>query len=286
MNPLPKIILFAILACVTSSCYSKPVIFNDVKDLNFVNNHLAKNTNPEDKVLVIFDIDDTLLEAVNFVGSNKWYNWQRGKEVFDPDGTKISISDHEVFYCMFSTLGTLFDLGTSKLTQPDAAQLILDLDGHDLMLLTSRTYSFRRATERELKINGFDFSSKHLLNNGQTLEFDFYDNSRTDRVTYQRGLVMVSGLNKGLVLRVILAKIAKQYDAIYFVDDSHINIVQMQAEWKDDPTRFNIFHYTRIDRAISKEEIAQSNQAKKIFDDFLKTAYPDRFETFASNKCR
>lgn len=286
MNQLAKFITLMLVISFSASCYSKTVIIDDVQDLNIVKQHLNTNTDSKKDTLVIFDIDDTLLEAVNFVGSTKWYNWQRGRTVFDTKGSAISVQKNEVYYCMFSTLGTLFDLGTSKLTQPDTAKIIKDMNSYDLMLLTARTYNYRRATERELSINDLDFTAKHLLKNQQSLDFTLNDKKRTDRVTYQNGLVMSSGLNKGMVLKEILSRLNKTYKTIYFVDDSRSNITNMTEEWKNAATNFNIFHYTKIDKSISKEEIAQSNKSKQLFDGFLKTAYPDRSEAFVENTCR
>jgi hypothetical protein len=286
MNQFVKFIILMLVISLSTACYSKSVIIDDVKDLNIVKQHLNANKENKEDILVIFDIDDTLLEAVNFVGSTKWYDWQRGRKVFDAKGNAVSVQKHETYYCMFSTLGTLFDLGTFKLTQPDAAKIIKDINTHDLMLLTARTYNYRRATERELNLNGLDFTAKHLLKNQQSLDFTLNDKKRTDRVTYQNGLVMSSGLNKGMVLKEILSRVNKTYKSIYFVDDSRINITNMNEEWKNDTTTFNIFHYTKIDRSISKEEIAESDKSKQFFDGFLKTAYPDRSEAFVDNTCR
>ena len=154
------------------------------------------------------------------------------------------------------------------------------------MILTARTYNYRRATERELDLNGLDFRKYHLMADQQTLDFNLYDNKRTDRVTYQNGIVMSSGLNKGLVLKAILEKIKRSYKTIYFVDDSRKNILFMKQEWENSNTSFNIFHYTGVDKSISKEDISQSNKSKQLFDGFMKNAFADRYEAFITNKCR
>jgi FMN phosphatase YigB (HAD superfamily) len=265
---------------------SKISVYDDVTDLNVIKTDFLTNEKDKESTLVIFDIDDTLLEAVNFVGSDKWYAWQRGKEVYGHNGELIKVKEEQVYACMFSILGTLFDLGTSKLTQPDSAKIVTDLKDYNLMLLTARTYSFRRATERELNINGIDFSNNHLVEANKTLDFSLNDGKRTDRVTYFRGLVMSSGLDKGKVLRQVLSRIGKSYKSIYFVDDSRRNINNMVNEWKNDDSRFSIYHYTKVDKTVSVEEIAESDQAKKLFDGFLKSAYFDRSLTFDNGTCR
>ena len=92
-----------------------------------------------------------------------------------------------------------------------------------------------------------------------------------------------------------ISNIANRYDIPYISNiwdkskynrDEYENIINMTTEWKNATTNFNIFHYTKIDKSISKEEIAHSNKSKQLFDEFLKTAYPDRSETFVNSTCR
>ncbi len=282
MKQLMKLLLLFVFS---NFCLAKTTVLNDVKDLDFVNKHIKLDKAAEGATLVVFDIDDTLLEAVNFVGSDKWYNWQRGKKVHDKLGNPIKIQDTEKFLCIFSTLGTLFELGTSKLTQEDAAHIINELRSYDLMLLTSRSPDYRGATERELSNNGINLNDEHLINMNTGLVFNIDDRNRTAKVTYQNGLVMSSGINKGLVLKSILKRIGKTYQRIYFVDDSRKNINNMEKAWQKDETQVSIFHYTKVDKSISQEEINQSIKVKRLFNEFLSSAYPDRSHAFLNNQC-
>lgn len=280
-----QLITLLMLITVSNLCSAKSFVYKDVKDLNSVKEHIKLGADTKKSTLIIFDIDDTLLEATNFVGSNKWYNWQRGKVVHDLNGKPFTIQNKNKFSCIFRTLGTMFELGTSQLTQQDAAQVVNELKPYDLMLLTSRTTKYREATERELNKNGINLSTKHLMKKNAVLAFNFDDQKRVARVTYENGIVMSSGLNKGLVLKSILKKLDKSYQRIYFIDDSPKNISNMEEEWQNNGVEVNILHYTRVDKSISKKEVKQSIAAKKYFDEFLSTAYPDRFNAFQSNQC-
>ena len=281
-----KLLTIIILIGNVHATSAKISIHNDVIDLNIIKTDFLDNEKDKQSTLLIFDIDDTLLEAVNFIGSGKWYAWQRGRKVYDHNNNLIKVKEEQVYSCMFSILGTLFDLGTSKLTQDDTSKIIHDLKDYNLMLLTARTYSFRRATERELSVNGLDFSNHHLVDETKTLDFALNDGLRTDRVTYKRGLVMSSGLDKGKVLREVLSQIDKTYKSIYFVDDARRNVDNMVEEWKNDDTSFSLYHYTKVDKKISKEEIEQSDNAKKSFDNFMKFAFADRSISFENDTCR
>jgi len=283
---MKKNYIFVLVVLLSNLTFADSIVLNDVKDLNQVNKHILLDKPADGTTLVVLDIDDTLLESVNFIGSGKWYNWQRGKVVFDSNGKPLQIADKNKFLCMHSTLGTLFELGMMKLTQKDAAQVVNELKNNDLMILTSRTTHYRGGTERELKINGIDLADKHLLDQDISLAFNFDDGHRAAQITYHNGIVMSSGLNKGLVLKEILRKIGKNYESIYFIDDSRTNVETMRDEWKDSDSTVKIFHYTKVDKSISQEEIEQSIEAKKYFDGFLKTGFPDRSKVFVSEQCR
>ncbi|MGB0495969.1 MAG: DUF2608 domain-containing protein [Kangiellaceae bacterium] len=242
------------------------------------------NPNAED-TLIIFDIDDTLLESVNFVGSGKWYDWQRGKKVYDPSGHSFVINKEQQFHCIFRTLGTTFEMGSTKLTQKNAVSILNQLKQFDLLILTARTAKYRQATKRELKKHQIDLSSEHFSETGKGLEYQFNDGNRTARVTYQNGSIMLSGLNKGLVLEDFLQKTNRQYKNIYFIDDSLKNINNMKDVWSSKLGVMKIFHYTHVDKSISKSEIAESEKAKYHFDNFVKSAYSDQFKKFQNNSC-
>jgi len=280
-----KLVLFVFLLNI-SFVSSKSIVYEKVDDLNFFKSKVLTETLPKDDVLVIFDIDDTLLEATRFVGSNKWYAWQRGKKnVFDDKDNPLSIKDQEKFNCIGGTLGTLFDLGDTKKTQEDADKILFDLQQYNLMILTSRSIGFRGPTDRDLKKSNFNLAKSHLMANNLGLSYVFDDGNRASDVTYQHGIVMSSGLNKGLVLQDLLGKLNKSYKSIYFVDDSSKNIIQMQQAWEKSETKVSIFHYTKVDKRISPEEIKESNAAKIEFDQFLQAAYPERAKKFTSAIC-
>jgi len=279
------ILIFSLFLIGNGNANAKSTVFNDVKDLAVMSKQINHDQPNKQDTLVIFDIDDTLLESENFVGSGKWYNWQRGREVSDPKGQLFTIGKKQPFYCIFRTLGTLFEVGSTKLTQPNAVEIFNQLKAYDLMILTARTTTFRSATERELLKHGIELSDKHFPSLKQGLSFELNDTNRIGKVTYDKGIVMSSGLNKGLVLRAILNKAERKYKHIYFIDDSAKNIKQMGLEWDSSPTSLKLFHYTKVSKTISKAEIKASDDAKNHYHNFLNSAFPDQYQAFKSNQC-
>lgn len=278
-------VFFGFLLVLTSSVNAESSIIDQVTDLSVLKQHIEQDKAPLGKTLVIFDIDDTLLEANHFVGSDKWYNWQKGRHSVSPTGEKISIKDSEKFGCISSLLSTFFELGSTHLTQKDAVDIVNELSTFDTMLLTARTTSYRISTERELKRFSIDLSNQHLLDKNKGILFDLNDGNRIAKVTYQNGVVLSSGLNKGKVLEEILKRTEKSYEYIYFIDDSEKNIRLMHEAWKNKKVQLKNFHYTRVDKSISSEEIAQSNAIKKQLDEFIQIAYPKKAQIFSKGRC-
>lgn len=271
------------LAICSFSLNASIKLYPDVKDLNQVVTQIAQEKVNRNKILVIFDIDDTLLESVNFISSVKWYNWQRGRAVFSNYGRPIKIRPEQKYNCIFSMLGTLFEMGSTVATQKDASQIIQQLAHYDLVYLTARTTIYRSPTERELINNNLSIDEHQLGEN--ILHFMLDDGHRTAKVTYEKGIAMSSGLNKGKVLKALLKKLNKSYEVIYFVDDSQKNIDNMNQVWKDSKSLVHLFHYTRVSKNISQQEIATSDKAKAYFEQFIQTAFPERMQRLKKQQC-
>ena len=285
-KPIIKFISITLIFFLNSCLVpAKSIVYENINDLSALSEQVKLDKPDNLNTLIIFDIDDTLLESVNFVGSGKWYNWQRGRIVYDADGGLVSVKKDQQFHCMFRTLGTLFEIGSTKLTQDNAVEIFNQFKNFDLMILTARTAKYRVATERELAKHGIVLADEHFSSVKDGLDFEFNDSKRTARVTYNKGIVMSSGLNKGRVLKTILEQANKKYESIYFIDDSDKNVKQMKQEWQDKASIIKIFHYTKVDKTVNEKEIAESDEAKQHYHQFLKVAYPDQYEAFSKGDC-
>ena len=97
---------------------------------------------------------------------------------------------------------------------------------------------------------------------------------------------MTTGLNKGLVLQDLLNKVNKSYSAIFFIDDSKTNIINMQAAWQNNKTFVDIYHYVGVDKTISDSDMQQSRDAIAAMDEFVKIAFPDRYAVLSTAACK
>lgn len=96
---------------------------------------------PLRSTLVVFDIDDTLLTATECFGSDKWYDWQRGRAL-SPDGQPLTIAEADKVSCLFDTLGITYEIAINRSTQENMASLVKQVN-NDLLLLTARSGAYR-----------------------------------------------------------------------------------------------------------------------------------------------
>lgn len=233
--------------------------------------------------LLVFDIDDTLLTATEFFGSDKWYDWQRGRAL-SPNGNVIATQDSEKVNCLFDTLGMVFEIAVNKPTQADMATLVNGVS-NDVVILTARSGAYRAATMRELARNQLDFSDKSLTSPDVGLHYDYTLGGRTANVSYVEGVFMVQGMNKGVLLLDLLARTGHEYTSVVFVDDKQHNIDSMGEALKAAGVNFYGYHYTRIAKTVTNEEVVQANAAREALSELLSAHFADRAEHINQRQC-
>ena len=132
---------FFILASLSTQLAAKSLPFDNVQSLETVESTIVKRVNEDSaSVLVVFDIDDTLLESNSFIGSDTWYNWQRGRDIEKVEGGTTRIDKNDKFSCLFSKLGVLYEIGIYHATEANAASIVSQIqEKFDVVALTSRS---------------------------------------------------------------------------------------------------------------------------------------------------
>ena len=190
----------------------------------------------KENVLVVVDIDNTLLAMNQDLGSDQWYNWQNGLLENDPSSPDLVAAD---FKGLLGVQGTLFSLSRMHPPEPKLPEQMAEIQqlGLTTVVLTSRSHEFRDATERELKRNGYDLASTAPRIKEVRGVFMPFDPVRQDAhglsveivneikgqlrpVTYSGGIYMTAGQHKGYMLRTLLARTEpkRSFKAIIFVD--------------------------------------------------------------------
>lgn len=180
-------------------------------------------------LLVVLDIDNTLLTSTVDLGGDIWYSWQRGE-------LEIKPTENQKVKCLFNdAIGLLYELGTMQLTDENIPDYIhgWQKSGITLFALTSRDPRSRTATERELLNYKIDFSVTGLRRAGEPLAV--YRDSVPREMSYMKGIMMTAGMNKGEMLKYILEKTGRSFRAIVFVDDSKKNVEAVKKSFSNVP---------------------------------------------------
>ena len=202
------------------------------------------NKHGANEVILVVDIDNTLLAMNQDLGSDQWFNWQ-SELLSDNEHSPALVADS--FGGLLDAQGLLFSLSQMHTPEPELPGMIkaIQESGVTTVVLTSRGPDFRDATERELSRNGYDFRHNSLTiieQRGPFLPFNVDTpnahglshaivekiKSNLRPVSYSQGIYMTSGQHKGYMLQTLLARsvidyellaVRRQFKAIVFVDD-------------------------------------------------------------------
>lgn len=232
---------------------------------------LSVHFQPED-VLVIFDMDNTLLTMDSALGSVAWYDWQE-KMADTPDCQPGELSNR------FAAQGLLYFLGSMSAVQSDTAAIVNGLQQarHPVLVLTARGPDYYLETLRELARNDLAFSPLAQLPPGQNALA--YTLERAAR--YQQGVLMVSGQNKGEMLLDLYARLDLPLPAaVVMADDGKDNLEDMQASLQQAGIPHRLLRYGRADAKVAAfDPVSTAAQWRQL----LPTLDPQRALLAAKN---
>ncbi len=248
-----------------------------------VSEHGAEN------VLLVCDIDNTLLAMDQDLGSDQWFEWQNYLLEHEPDSPMLVA---ESFSQLLEAQGILFALGKMHPPEPELPKHIETIQdaGVKTLVLTSRGYGFRPATLRELNANGYDFAKSVLptsnLPSGAYAPYDLEsiedsgltpDEARRFRlkpprsVSYSHGVMMTAGQHKGAMLLTVLARSPQKYASIIFVDDHGRHVLRVYDALTARGIEISTFHYKREDDNVNRFEYCDKQDVTRRWRKLDKT---------------
>jgi Protein of unknown function (DUF2608) len=253
-------------------------LIDDFHDVATVVDAFATRFGPQN-VLLVLDIDNTLLAMDEPLGSEQWFDWQVYLLKNEPHSPHL-VADS--FRGILDVQGRLYNLGTMHPTQPDLPTILAKLQdrGVSAVVLTSRGDDFRPATERELTRNGFDFARSALPTRDErgSLYMPF-DPARPaaagidaraistlklappQPVSFSNGIMMTSGQHKGIMLVTLLHRAARQIKAVVIVDNRADHVAGVCDQMLEEGLEVAGLVYQREDDSIkafqygSKDEV-------------------------------
>ena len=219
-------------------------------------------------VLLVVDVDNTLLAMDESLGSEQWFDWQVYLLKNEPDSRHLVANS---FPGILRTQGRLYDRGGMHPPQPDLPDIVeqIQMEGVPAIVLTSRGEDFRPATERELARNGFNFA-RSALPTRDRLDSQYmpYDPARPtaagidarevsalklqkpQQVSYANGIMMTSGQHKGIMLVTLMHRSALPIKAVVFVDNRADHVAGAYDQMREEGLESSGLVYQREDDNI------------------------------------
>lgn len=233
------------------------------------------------RILLVLDIDNTLLAMNSPLGSDQWFEWQKFIIKNEPK-SKQRVADS--FEGLLEAQGLLYNLQHMHPPQPNLPGLVRKLQamGIRTLVLTSRGSEYRQATERELKLNGYDFTKSALpVKEVPSGEFMPYDPEHPDQdgltkdeiakfhlgqpkpVSYEHGILMTAGQHKGAMLLTLLHDAREDVDAVVYDDDNIRHVANVYAALLARGIEVTAFHYTAEDVNVAKFDYSNKDDVTK-----------------------
>lgn len=240
----------------------------------------------KDNVLVVLDIDNTVLTMPNNFGSDQWFTWQTEECLNRKANKKYCITTS--FPELLDLQGQIFATSNMDLTEPTVKSFISEVqkNNQSLILLTSRGPEFRNSTMRSLEQQGLSFDSSAIpgskpgkfkpydlsnpANDGLTPEDVKIAKLKKPRsVSYMNGVSMNAGQNKGIMLKTLIHRSDKKFKAIVFVDDHKKHTIRMQQIFGDrDPIEVVTFRYGKIDPVVEAFKASDKSEVQRSYEAF------------------
>lgn len=205
------------MCCVVALAFVFESARADIREIKAMREILPEVT-PE--TLLVFDLDNTLVETVQMLGSDEWYEYTVNQYVAKGGLREVAIDKALELFIKFQTLTRV------RPVEIETPRLIKDEQNHGIriMALTARPAELAGATRRQMADLAIDLSGTAPA--PATLSF------RVDHpVRYEGGIVYIGPKNKkGKVLAVIVKKLRFKPKKIVFVDDKKHHLVGVNEE--------------------------------------------------------
>lgn len=190
------------------------ILFSQIREVSSVEEILGEIT-PD--VLVIFDIDNTLIRPCQMLGSDEWvdYTWRK-KE-------KEGVSSEDLRRSVIETWIAIQVLTKMRLIEEAAPSVIEKLQKMHVpvMALTARSEPVARSTRLQLQSVGIDVSKTRLSDKNFYIEDD-------PSVWFIDGILFTAGRDKGKSLLSFLRQVHYIPHKVVFIDDKKSSLESVE----------------------------------------------------------
>lgn len=193
---------------------------------------------PEDS-LVIFDLDNTIMEPVQTIGSEQWFSYRIN------EWKKQGFSDQEALAKTIPEYVAVQKATQMKLVEPTTLGLVQKLQKKKIpvMSLTARSLALVSRTFEQLQANGIDFSKTAPVQK----EIHFGENSG---IYLKDGVLFSSGENKGAVFSQMLQKTGLHPRNVLMIDDKQGHLADVEKVCEQQGIVFLGLRYGFLDEKV------------------------------------
>ncbi|MBN2479632.1 MAG: DUF2608 domain-containing protein [Parachlamydiales bacterium] len=223
---MTKAFLFLLLLAV--SLHGKIL---DIKNISQIEPY-SKNVS-----LIIFDLDNTIYEPIQTLGSDQWFDYTLDK--YQKKGLSFdeALDETRKDWYLIQTFTKV------KLVEEKTKSLIENFQNSDSLVigLTTRDIDFAFSALNHLDSIGIDFTKKTFLMKNLLI---------SENILYRKGILFCSGSDKGKALEKLLNKVDFHPKSIIFVDDKLKNVQQVEKFCTKNKIEYFGFRYGYLDQKV------------------------------------
>ena len=264
--------LFFLTACTTNQQLERTgsiiqTVYMETDDLADITAETALLAEKAGKknVLVVFDIDNTLLAMEQGLGSDQWYEWQKFLAKED-QCNPWNVGDR------MAVQGALYFASAMRRTQEDGAKQVKAIQdlGVPVIALTARGASYHLQTFRELRRNLFSFGYSAIgPAGGYTEPFIPVDKGRLS--LYRDGVFLTAGQHKGKMLYSLLEKTGTRMPAVVImVDDKRKNLAAVKETFSQLNVPVRAWRYSGEDMNVENFNPDEADEQWKSIEGSLR----------------
>lgn len=228
----------------------------EIISMNEVHEHIEKLLKNEIKILVIFDIDDTVATTKEELGSSAWFYRELETQQAQP-----GVDKQKVFNDIVAFYTHLHNHLPLKAVEKETPDFIAALQYHDIhcIALTARSLLIERTFE-QLKHIDINFSRNAPSQNDLTLS----DNPELP-ARYTRGIIFNGDNNKGITLLKYLNAINYIPDHVIYIDDSLKQVQRVHDALEAAGIPCSAFRYGFMDMFNKNLDTEKAGQQLEVF---------------------
>lgn len=208
-----------------------------------------------DKTLVIFDIDNTIVQTPTSLASDQWVYANIDQKMKSGDSMHTALEKTLAIYYLIQSHIWLVTI------EPCIVALIKGLQERKISViaLTARNVFIAHRTLEQLERLGIDFSRT-----SPQRHFCYHEGDLP--ILYTNGIIFAGNHDKGAILRAWLTQMNFRPTKIIFIDDKLKNVYLIQHALETTPESFIGIRYGRLDKQVKEFDM---QEAEREYQQFL-----------------